>query len=161
MMTGAPPTTPQRSATWRSLQLTTLHCALIAAEEGSFLGASRRLAMHHSALSRRIKHLELRLGVALFKRHPGGVQPTAIGDRFLTRVRRTLADLEDALAGVDTARSQKTDEPVRICNAALANAGLSVPASYSQAAIRSWLLAWRLTRNDVRADFRRGNAWGD
>ena len=85
----------------RSIQLLTLHGALVVAEEGSFLAASLRLNMHHTALSRRIRYLELTLGVTLFDRHPGGVRPTAAGERFLADLRRVLSDLDGALAIAD------------------------------------------------------------
>ncbi|MGX9120932.1 LysR family transcriptional regulator [Mesorhizobium sp. BHbsci] len=86
----------------RSIQLLTLHFATVVAEEGSFLGASRRLRIHHSALSRRIKDLELRLDVTLFERHPGGVRVTAAGDCFLTNIRRILKDLDDTFEGLES-----------------------------------------------------------
>jgi DNA-binding transcriptional LysR family regulator len=82
----------------RSIQLLTLQCVLVVAEEGSFLAASSRLNMHHTALSRRVRDLELTLGVTLFDRHSGGVRPTAIGDRFLANLRRALTDLDGALS---------------------------------------------------------------
>lgn len=82
----------------RSIQLLTLHCVLVVAEEGSFLAASLRLNMHHTALSRRVRDLELTLGVTLFDRHPGGVRPTAAGERFLANLRRVLADLDGTLS---------------------------------------------------------------
>lgn len=84
----------------RSIQLLTLHCVLVIAEEGSFLAASTRLNMHHTALSRRVRDLELSLGVILFDRHPGGVRPTAAGERFLANLRRVLTDLDGTLSMV-------------------------------------------------------------
>jgi len=87
----------------RSVQLFTLRCALIVAGEGSFLAASRRLNMHHSALSRRIRDLELALGVKLFHRHAVGVLPTAAGTRFLSNLRGVLEDLDGALSMVEIA----------------------------------------------------------
>ncbi|MGX9182063.1 LysR family transcriptional regulator [Mesorhizobium sp. BHbdii] len=87
----------------RSIQLLTLHFATVVAEEGSFLGASRRLRIHHSALSRRIKDLELRLGVTLFERHPGGVRATVAGQTFLAKIRHILKDLDDTLQGLESA----------------------------------------------------------
>ncbi|MER9191644.1 helix-turn-helix domain-containing protein [Mesorhizobium australicum] len=63
----------------RRVQLITLDCAIVIAEEGSFLGASRRLGIHHSALSRRIRDLEHSLGTTLFERHQVGVRPTPAG----------------------------------------------------------------------------------
>lgn len=88
----------------RRVQLITLDCALVVAEEGSFLGASRRIGIHHSALSRRIRDLELALGTALFERHAGGVRPTLAGARLLRNLRRVLTDLDGTLATVGTAR---------------------------------------------------------
>ncbi|MFI0846542.1 LysR family transcriptional regulator [Mesorhizobium sp. IMUNJ 23232] len=85
----------------RSIQLLTLHCVLVVAEEGSFLAASPRLNMHHTALSRRVRDLELTLGVMLFDRHPGGVRPTAAGERFLANLRRVLTDLDGTLSMAD------------------------------------------------------------
>ncbi|WP_084647013.1 LysR family transcriptional regulator [Mesorhizobium sp. WSM2561] len=114
----------------RSIQLLTLHFATVVAQEGSFLGASRRLRIHHSALSRRIKDLELRLGVTLFERHPGGVRVTAAGDCFLTNIRRILKDLDDALQGLESAGhgdgqplSIGSDRPPCHCSAVVACLG--------------------------------------
>ncbi len=84
----------------RSIQLLTLQCVLVVAEEGSFLAASSRLNMHHTALSRRVRDLELALGVTLFDRHTGGVRPTAAGERFLANLRRVLTDLDGTLSMV-------------------------------------------------------------
>lgn len=85
----------------RSIQLVTLNCALVVADEGSFLGASRSLGIHHSALSRRIRDLEYALGTILFERHTGGVRPTIAGARFLRNLRRILAELEGTIAKVE------------------------------------------------------------
>lgn len=85
----------------RSIQLLTLQCVLVIAEEGSFLAASPRLNMHHTALSRRVRELELTLGVTLFDRHPRGVRPTAAGEGFLADLRRVLTDLDGTLSMVN------------------------------------------------------------
>lgn len=112
---------------WRSIQLITLYCTIVIAEEGSFLGASRRLRIHHSALSRRTRHLELTLGVALFERHPGGVTTTAAGERFLANLRRILNDLDEALEQVDATGSGRSVQPstgvgASLCHCAFLNA---------------------------------------
>lgn len=91
----------------RRIQLITLDCALVVAEEGSFLGASRRVGIHHSALSRRIRDLEHSLGTTLFERHASGVRPTPAGMRLLHDLRRVLADLDGTLAFAKSARSGK------------------------------------------------------
>lgn len=89
----------------RSIQLITLHCVLAAAEDGSILAASRRIGIHHSALSRRIRELEAVLGVKLFDRHPGGIRPTEVGEQFLHRTSTILADLEGTLTVIERAAS--------------------------------------------------------
>lgn len=106
----------------RSIQLLTLQCVLAAVEEGSFLAASERLNMHHTALSRRVRDLELTLGVTLFDRHPGGASPTGAGERFLANLRRVLTDLDDTLSMVGTNGSGDTgrlsigiDAPLPAC----------------------------------------------
>lgn len=93
----------------RRIQLITLDCALVVAEEGSFLGASRRVGIHHSALSRRIRDLEHALGAVLFERHSGGVRPTPAGMRLLHNLRRVLADLDGTLAFAETTRERHAD----------------------------------------------------
>lgn len=82
----------------RQVQLATLQFALVVAEEGSFLRASRRLAIDHTALSRRIRDLEHAIGMAIFHRHPGGVRPTTAGARLLDRLSRVLSDLDSTLS---------------------------------------------------------------
>jgi DNA-binding transcriptional LysR family regulator len=88
----------------RRIQLTTLDCTLVIAEEGSFLGASRRVGIHHSALSRRIRDLEHVLGTAIFERYSGGVRPTPAGTVFLGTLRGILTDLDRALETAATGR---------------------------------------------------------
>ncbi|TWI28414.1 LysR family transcriptional regulator [Mesorhizobium tianshanense] len=80
-----------------SIQLATLNYALVVAEEGSFLRASRRAGIDHSALSKRIRDLEYAIGTTIFHRHTGGVGPTPAGERFLDRLRCVLLDLENTL----------------------------------------------------------------
>lgn len=93
----------------RRIQLITLDCALVIAEEGSFLRASRRIGIHNSALSRRIRDLEQSLGTKLFDRHAGGVQPTPAGASFLRRLRGILGDLDSTLAMVKTGQGAQPD----------------------------------------------------
>lgn len=90
----------------RRVQLITLDYAIVIAEEGRLLSASRRLGIHHSALSRRIRDLEYSLGAPLFERHPVGVRPTPAGARLLGNLRRVLTDLDIALAAVGAKGAQ-------------------------------------------------------
>ncbi len=63
------------------------------AETGSFSKAAMAHNIAQSALSRRIRDLELELGVTLFYRNGRGVIVTEIGETLLTRARRVLADV--------------------------------------------------------------------
>ncbi|MFD2497598.1 LysR family transcriptional regulator [Rhizorhabdus histidinilytica] len=65
-----------------------------ASEHGSFRKAATFLNIQESAVSRRIRDLEDRLGASLFHRHPGGVALTMAGQRFLRRVRIALQQIE-------------------------------------------------------------------
>lgn len=63
------------------------------AETGSFSKAAMAHNIAQSALSRRIRELELELGVALFYRNGRGAIVTEVGETFLTRARQILADV--------------------------------------------------------------------
>lgn len=94
----------------RSIQLATLRYAVVVGEERSLLRASRRLSIHHSALSRRMRDLEYALGITLFRRHPSGTWPTPAGASFLCNLRRVLTDL-DAVLVVEGAAGGETRDP--------------------------------------------------
>ncbi|WP_372353406.1 LysR family transcriptional regulator [Rhizobium sp. BT-175] len=64
-------------------------------EHGSFRKAGAALDIEPSAISRRIRDLEDRIGASLFHRHSGGVSPTVAGQRFL---RYALAEASSILA---------------------------------------------------------------
>jgi DNA-binding transcriptional LysR family regulator len=61
---------------------------------GSFRKTADLLALKQSNLSRRVRHLEEQLGIALFERMNGGVRPTAAGRDFADGVRRVLNELQ-------------------------------------------------------------------
>ena len=63
------------------------------AETGSFSKAAMAHNIAQSALSRRIRELEIDLGVTLFYRNGRGVVVTEVGETLLARARRVLADV--------------------------------------------------------------------
>jgi DNA-binding transcriptional LysR family regulator len=71
-----------------------LRYALAAEETGSFSRAAGKFRVKQATLSKRIRHLELRLGLSLFDRSTQGVAPTPVGTRFLDRARGIISDLE-------------------------------------------------------------------
>ena len=82
-----------------SIEIKHLRYAEAAERCGSFRKAADLLALKQSNLSRRIRHLEEQLGVALFERTNGGVRPTAAGRDFVNGVRRVLNDLQIVVDG--------------------------------------------------------------
>ncbi len=66
----------------------------------SFSRAGDELHLTHGAVSRQVAQLEAALGVALFRRHARGVEPTAAGRRFHVAVADALSRLGDAAAGL-------------------------------------------------------------
>lgn len=65
------------------LDLRLFRYALASAERGSFRQAATALNVQQSTVSRGVRSLEHRVGMALFERNHAGVRPTPAGDRFL------------------------------------------------------------------------------
>lgn len=78
----------------RDLGLHHLRYFVAAAEHGSFRKAGIAVGIGESAISRRIRDLEDRLGASLFQRNPGGVSLTLAGQRFLRRTRTALQHID-------------------------------------------------------------------
>lgn len=71
-----------------------LRYALAAADSGSFSRAADQFGIKQSTLSKRVQYLELRLGLPLFRRSTHGVVPTDPGERFLSKARRIIQDID-------------------------------------------------------------------
>ena len=82
------------------LELRDLAVLLVVARTGSFRGAAQILGVEPSAVSRRIRALEDRLGASLFERHRFGVSATNAGRRFQAEVRLVLEGLASAIRDV-------------------------------------------------------------
>ena len=78
-----------------TIEVRHLRYFLAAAEHGSFRKAAAALEIRESAISRRIRDLEDRLGAALFHRYNGGVRLTFAGQRFLKRARHIIRHIGD------------------------------------------------------------------
>ncbi len=72
------------------IDLVSVTQALLVAEHLSFSRAAQVLGVRQSAVSRRVRALEDKLGVSLFERDSTGVRLTEAGRRFLERTRPTL-----------------------------------------------------------------------
>jgi LysR family transcriptional regulator for metE and metH len=65
-------------------------------QEGTLTGAARRLFLSQPALTRQLAKLESRIGTALFRRHPKGMDLTREGRRLLESAERVLFELQRA-----------------------------------------------------------------
>jgi DNA-binding transcriptional LysR family regulator len=75
-------------------------------ETQSLTAAARRLGLSPSVMSRQITALESRLGTRLFHRTTRSLSLTDAGTRYLGRVRRILADLDEAERAAQSERAE-------------------------------------------------------
>nr|WP_286193596.1 LysR family transcriptional regulator [Boseongicola sp. H5] len=74
-----------------------LRYVIAAADQGSFYRAAMALDVEQSAISRRIRDVEDRLGVSLFMRHSDGVDLTNAGQKFINHARLALKQIDLAI----------------------------------------------------------------
>jgi DNA-binding transcriptional LysR family regulator len=86
-----------------SIELKQLRYADAAERYGSFRKAAVLLGLKQSNLSRRVRHLEEQLGIALFERTNSGVRPTSAGRDFVNGARRVLNELQIIIDGAKAA----------------------------------------------------------
>jgi len=78
------------------------------AEQGTVSRAAQILSISQSSVTEAIKELESDLGVALFERHPRGLNITHKGHQFLRHATKILADVSDARRTFFTDREETT-----------------------------------------------------
>src|SRR5450631_102320 len=76
------------------------------ADLGGFAPAARKLGLSPSGMTRLIAALEDRLGARLLQRTTRKVALTDVGTRYLERVRRILADVEEAEGSAEAERTR-------------------------------------------------------
>ncbi len=76
------------------IEIYALRYALAAAEAGSFSRAALRFGIKQATLAKHLRHLEDRLGQALFRRSTRGIEPTPVGEHMLERARLIVADVD-------------------------------------------------------------------
>ena len=84
---------------------------LVVASCGSLRAASEQLFVAVSAISRQIQRLEAQVGIPLFERHARGMQLTKAGQIFESRVRKSMQNIEDAIAEI---RGQKSAQELAL-----------------------------------------------
>lgn len=86
------------------IQVRHIQYVLAAADHGSFRRASAALGVEESAISRRIRDLEARLGATLFIRSASGVRLTQAGKQFVQRGREAISQIGLAKTEVSAIR---------------------------------------------------------
>lgn len=85
------------------IDLVSVTQALLVAEHLSFSRAAQVLGVRQSAVGRRVRALEDKLGVSLFERDSTGVQLTEAGRRFLERTWPALSEIDHAMKAAASA----------------------------------------------------------
>ncbi|MBS1035937.1 LysR family transcriptional regulator [Gluconobacter cerinus] len=80
------------------IDLQTLRIFMAVADQVSFVGASRKLGLSATTVTRTIRNLETTLGLSLFNRTTRSVHLTTEGAEFLVRCRAAISCLDDAVA---------------------------------------------------------------
>ncbi|WP_264786429.1 LysR family transcriptional regulator, partial [Gluconobacter cerinus] len=75
------------------------------ADHASFVGASRKLGLSATTVTRTVRSLEIALGISLFNRTTRSVHLTTEGVEFLARCRTAIFDLDGAIAIAQGART--------------------------------------------------------
>ncbi len=83
--------------------LANLKAFLASADTGSFSQAARRSAVVPSVVAKRIDQLEWRIQAKLFTRSTRKLTLTDVGERYLPIVRTLVQQLDDTLAGMNSA----------------------------------------------------------
>jgi molybdenum-dependent DNA-binding transcriptional regulator ModE len=113
---------PLERARWLGIQLRSLLALVAVVEEGSFVGAARRLGYSRSTISHQIAQLESAIGVALVVRGSGSrsVTVTPAGGIVVAHGRAMLKLLESAESRVGSLREDVRTPAHRRFIAALA-----------------------------------------
>lgn len=131
------------------IELRHLRYFVAATDHGSFRRAAGALGVEQSAVSRRIRDLEDRLGASLFQRSSHGVSLTHAGQRFLQPARRALRQLGDGSRVVEAIGRGETGH-LRI----------GVFSSLASGFLADLLRTFRERHKSVRIDFVDGDPEG-
>jgi DNA-binding transcriptional LysR family regulator len=108
-----------------------------------FAPAARKLGLSPSAVTRLVAALEDRLGARLLQRTTRSVTLTDIGARYLERVRRVLADVEEAEGSASAERTRPSGRLV-----------VSAPIGFGRLHVSSVMSAWLKRYPEVSGELR-------
>src|SRR5580692_7353487 len=108
-----------------------------------FAPAARKLGLSPSAVTRLVAALEDHLGARLLQRTTRSVTLTDIGARYLERVRRVLADVEEAEGSASAERTRPSGRLV-----------VSAPIGFGRLHVSSVMSAWLKRYPEVSGELR-------
>ena len=108
-----------------------------------FAPAARKLGLSPSGVTRLIAALEDRLGARLLQRTTRSVTLTDVGSRYLERVRRILADVEEAEGAVEGERTRPSGRLV-----------VSAPIGFGRLHVSPVMSAYLMRYPEVSAELR-------
>ncbi len=129
------------------VNLVSISQALLVAEHLSFSRAAQALGIRQSAVSRRVRALEDKLGVSLFERDANGIRLTEAGRRFLDRSRSALAEIDHAVKAAANA-GRGAEGAIRIGILSLLSGGF----------VRELVRTYRETHPAIAIDIVEGSA---
>lgn len=124
-------------------RLDAMQAFVAVADQQGFAPAARKLGLSPSAVTRLIAALEERLGARLLQRTTRQVALTDAGSRYLARVRRILADVEEAEEAVEGERTRPGGRLV-----------ISAPVGFGRLHVSPVVSAWLKRYPEVGADLR-------
>ncbi|HET7889023.1 MAG TPA: LysR family transcriptional regulator [Bradyrhizobium sp.] len=124
-------------------RLDAMQAFVAVADLKGFAAAARKLRLSPSGVTRLIAALEDRLGARLLQRTTRQVALTDAGARYLERIRRILADVEEAEIAAEGERARPTGRLV-----------ISAPVGFGRLHVSSVLTAYLKRHREVSAELR-------
>jgi DNA-binding transcriptional LysR family regulator len=124
-------------------RLDAMQAFMTVADLKGFAAAARKLRLSPSAVTRLIASLEDRIGARLLQRTTRQVALTDAGARYLERIRRILADVEEAEIAAEGERARPTGRLV-----------ISAPVGFGRLHVSSAVTAYLKRHREVSAELR-------
>jgi DNA-binding transcriptional LysR family regulator len=124
-------------------RLDAMQAFMTVADLKGFAAAARKLRLSPSAVTRLIASLEDRIGARLLQRTTRQVALTDAGARYLERIRRILADVEEAEIAAEGERARPTGRLV-----------ISAPVGFGRLHVSSVVTAYLKRHREVSAELR-------
>jgi DNA-binding transcriptional LysR family regulator len=124
-------------------RLDAMQAFVAVADSQGFAPAARKLGLSPSGVTRLIAALEQRLGARLLQRTTRSVTLTDVGTRYLERIRRILADVEEAESSAEGERTKPSGRLV-----------VSAPIGFGRLHVSPVMSKYLARFADVSADLR-------